>query len=110
MKNGSTTKTAARAEGKQARGKAKEAGASAAGGGTANGGPFITIEPRATEAAIADPSNERGELVCTSETGLDEGRLLELYRYLQLTRLVEEKLVASCPSERNTPPTTFVCR
>jgi TPP-dependent pyruvate/acetoin dehydrogenase alpha subunit len=93
MKNGSTTKTAARAEGKQARGKAKEAGASAAGGGTANGGPFITIEPRATEAAIADPLNERGELVCTSETSLDEGRLLELYRYLQLTRLVEEKLV-----------------
>ncbi|HZB44864.1 MAG TPA: thiamine pyrophosphate-dependent dehydrogenase E1 component subunit alpha, partial [Pyrinomonadaceae bacterium] len=55
--------------------------------------PFITIEPRATEAAIADPLNERGELVCTSETSLNEERLLELYRYLQLTRLVEEKLV-----------------
>ena len=37
--------------------------------------------------------NEQGELVCASETSLTDEQLLELYRYLRLTRLVEEKLV-----------------
>src|SRR5205085_2199231 len=41
----------------------------------------------------ADPLNEQGELVCASETTLDAAQLLELYRWLQLTRLVEERLV-----------------
>jgi pyruvate dehydrogenase E1 component alpha subunit/2-oxoisovalerate dehydrogenase E1 component alpha subunit len=55
--------------------------------------PFIAIEPAVTDATIADPLNDSGELVCTSETSLSNEQLLELYRYLQLTRLVEEKLV-----------------
>jgi pyruvate dehydrogenase E1 component alpha subunit/2-oxoisovalerate dehydrogenase E1 component alpha subunit len=32
-------------------------------------------------------------LICTTETTLDREQLLELYRYLMLTRLVEERLV-----------------
>src|SRR6266496_1529589 len=32
-------------------------------------------------------------LTCTSETGLKREQMLELYRYLKLTRLVEERLV-----------------
>jgi TPP-dependent pyruvate/acetoin dehydrogenase alpha subunit len=40
------------------------------------------------EAAIADE-----ELICTTETTLGREQLLELYRYLLLTRLVEERLV-----------------
>jgi|ERR1043166_8499473 pyruvate dehydrogenase E1 component alpha subunit/2-oxoisovalerate dehydrogenase E1 component alpha subunit len=100
MKNGSTTKTSTRA-GKGAKDKAKEAGASAAargqngdGGGGAEARPFITLPPPRAEAlSTPDPLNERGELVCTSETTLDVEQLLELYRWLQLTRLAEEKLV-----------------
>ncbi len=34
------------------------------------------------------------DAICRTETALDAGQLLELYRYLLLTRLVEEKLVA----------------
>src|SRR5436190_22295302 len=34
-----------------------------------------------------------GTLSCTSETTLKPDQLLELYRYLKLTRLVEERLV-----------------
>ncbi|MCA1556267.1 MAG: thiamine pyrophosphate-dependent dehydrogenase E1 component subunit alpha [Acidobacteria bacterium] len=33
------------------------------------------------------------ELICTTETTLNREQLLELYRYLMLTRLVEERLV-----------------
>ncbi len=40
------------------------------------------------------PTNGQGELLCTTETTLDKAQHLELYRYLILTRLVEEKLVA----------------
>ncbi|MBA3443005.1 MAG: thiamine pyrophosphate-dependent dehydrogenase E1 component subunit alpha [Pyrinomonadaceae bacterium] len=34
-----------------------------------------------------------GELICTTETTLAPEQLLELYRYLKLTRMVEERLV-----------------
>ena len=40
-----------------------------------------------------DPLNEAGELVCTRETTLTPGQMLELYRLLKLTRVVEERLV-----------------
>lgn len=40
------------------------------------------------------PESTNGEpLTCTSETSLKPEQLLELYRYLKLTRLVEERLV-----------------
>ncbi len=41
----------------------------------------------------AEPVNEAGELVCTTETTLKPEQMLELYRYLKLTRMVEERLV-----------------
>jgi len=40
-----------------------------------------------------EPVNDAGELVCTSETTLAPEQMLELYRYLKLTRMVEERLV-----------------
>jgi pyruvate dehydrogenase E1 component alpha subunit/2-oxoisovalerate dehydrogenase E1 component alpha subunit len=40
-----------------------------------------------------DPLNSEGELICASETTLTPDEMLELYRYLMLTRLVEERLV-----------------
>src|ERR1043165_9326715 len=92
----STTKTATRA-GKSAKANAKERGVAAAAqspNGPGEGRPFIRLPPPRAEAlSTPDPLNERGELVCTNETTLDAARLLELYRWLQLTRLVEEKLV-----------------
>lgn len=39
------------------------------------------------------PVNAAGELVCTTETTLTGEQMLELYRYLKLTRMVEERLV-----------------
>lgn len=102
MKNGSTTKTAARAR-KASKDKAKDAGAqissdaqssNGAGGGAREAHPFVFLPPPRAEAlSVQDPLNERGELVCTSETTLNPEQMLELYRWLQLTRLVEEKLV-----------------
>ena len=85
----STTKTASR------KGKAKEAGTNGSNGDGAGGSqPFVYLSPPRDEAlSVADPLNERGELVCTSATTLDAERMLELYRWLQLTRLVEERLV-----------------
>jgi TPP-dependent pyruvate/acetoin dehydrogenase alpha subunit len=94
MKNSPTTKTAGRA-GKGAKGRAKEADANGPDGGDATGSePFVFLPPPSAEAlSVADPLNERGEVVCTSATTLTHEQLLELYRWLQLTRLVEEKLV-----------------
>ncbi|HEX8474179.1 MAG TPA: thiamine pyrophosphate-dependent enzyme, partial [Pyrinomonadaceae bacterium] len=46
-----------------------------------------------TGLTTPDPLNAEGELVCTSETTLTTEQMLELYRYLMLTRLVEERLV-----------------
>jgi pyruvate dehydrogenase E1 component alpha subunit/2-oxoisovalerate dehydrogenase E1 component alpha subunit len=51
----------------------------AAGGGGANGGAAVSV---------ADD-----KLICTTETTLGAEQLLELYRYLMMTRLVEERLV-----------------
>ena len=41
----------------------------------------------------ANGSSKEAPLSCTSETNLSHEQMLELYRYLKLTRLVEEKLV-----------------
>jgi TPP-dependent pyruvate/acetoin dehydrogenase alpha subunit len=84
-----TTKTASR------KGKAKEAGARGPNGnGAGESQPFVYLPPPRDEAlALADPLDERGELICTGGTTLDAARMLELYRWLQLTRLVEERLV-----------------
>src|SRR5436190_12709718 len=45
-----------------------------------------------TKFAPPKPSDGK-QLTCTSETTLTPGQMLELYRYLKLTRLVEERLV-----------------
>ena len=91
MANSSTTKTAARA-GKGSKGKAKEADANGADASRVE--PFVFLAPPSAEAlSVADPLNERGEVICSSRTTLTHEQLLELYRWLQLTRLVEEKLV-----------------
>jgi pyruvate dehydrogenase E1 component alpha subunit/2-oxoisovalerate dehydrogenase E1 component alpha subunit len=88
MKNTPTTKTASRG----GKGKAKEAKGS--NGNAAAAEPFFFIPPPRAEAlSVADPLNEQGEVICTGETTLTPGQLLELYRWLQLTRLVEERLV-----------------
>jgi pyruvate dehydrogenase E1 component alpha subunit/2-oxoisovalerate dehydrogenase E1 component alpha subunit len=91
-----TAKTSTRV-GKDAKGKAKEVEASAANGTNGDGAsaePFVFIPPPRDEAlSVADPLNEQGELVCTSRTTLTTEQMLELYRWLQLTRLVEERLV-----------------
>jgi pyruvate dehydrogenase E1 component alpha subunit/2-oxoisovalerate dehydrogenase E1 component alpha subunit len=87
-----TTKTSTRA-GKGAKGKAKEAQDSNGNTGAA-AEPFVFIPPPRAEAlSVADPLNEQGEVICTGETTLTNEQLLELYRWLQLTRLVEERLV-----------------
>jgi TPP-dependent pyruvate/acetoin dehydrogenase alpha subunit len=84
-----TTKTASR------KGRAKEAGARGPNGdGAGESQPFVYLPPPRGEAlALADPLDERGELICAGGTTLDAARMLELYRWLQLTRLVEERLV-----------------
>src|SRR5919112_6639092 len=91
MKNSPTTKTAPRA----GKGKAKEAEAKGSNGdGAAGAQPFVFLPPpSAGGLSVADPLNERGELVCASETTLTAEQMLEVYRWLQLTRLVEERLV-----------------
>jgi TPP-dependent pyruvate/acetoin dehydrogenase alpha subunit len=92
MKNTPTTKAAPRG-GKGAKGKPKETLAPN-GGAAAAAEPFVFLPPPGAEAAsFADPLNEQGELVCTGATALNAEQLLELYRWLQLTRLVEERLV-----------------
>ncbi|HLM55957.1 MAG TPA: hypothetical protein VK422_07470, partial [Pyrinomonadaceae bacterium] len=75
--------------------KAKEADSGNGGNGSrADSQPFVFLPPPRDEAVtFADPLNGEGELVCTGETTLTAEQLLELYRHLQLTRLVEEKLV-----------------
>jgi TPP-dependent pyruvate/acetoin dehydrogenase alpha subunit len=88
MKNTPTTKT-----GKGAKGRAKEA-PGPNGNAAAAAEPFVFLPPPRAEAlSVADPLNEKGELICTGETTLGAEQLLELYRWLQLTRLVEERLV-----------------
>jgi TPP-dependent pyruvate/acetoin dehydrogenase alpha subunit len=48
-------------------------------------------EGNGADATAATAADE--ELICTTETTLGREQLLELYRYLLLTRLVEERLV-----------------
>ncbi|HEX8494078.1 MAG TPA: thiamine pyrophosphate-dependent dehydrogenase E1 component subunit alpha [Pyrinomonadaceae bacterium] len=49
------------------------------------------------KSSVDDKSNDapatNGKLTCTTETELTHEQMLELYRYLKLTRLVEERLV-----------------
>ena len=70
MKN-NMTKNAARA-GKETKSKSKASEAEradGANGASASARPFVLLAPRAAEAiSVADPLNEQGELVCTSET------------------------------------------
>src|SRR3712207_3135370 len=49
--------------------------------------------PRAEIRSSGDPVTPEGELVCTTETQLRPDQMLEIYRYLKLTRMVEERLV-----------------
>src|SRR5687768_5100040 len=51
--------------------------------------PQITINTKYAPR----PSNNGKPLSCTTETTLKPDQMLELYRYLKLTRLVEERLV-----------------
>ena len=86
-----TTKSSTHA-GKGAKGRAKEA--QGPNGNAVAAEPFVFLPPARTEAlSVADPLNEQGEVICTGETTLGREQLLELYRWLQLTRLVEERLV-----------------
>jgi len=84
MKNETQTRVAARggAQGKAARDGKSDAGA-----------VLAEVAPVAEEVVVREPVNEKGETVCTSDTTLTAEQLLELYRHLMLTRLVEEKLV-----------------
>jgi pyruvate dehydrogenase E1 component alpha subunit/2-oxoisovalerate dehydrogenase E1 component alpha subunit len=84
MKNETQTKAAARGAGK---GKASRNGNSDA------GAVLAEVAPVAEEVVVREPVNDGGETVCTSDTALAAEQLLELYRHLLLTRLVEEKLV-----------------
>ncbi|MBA2339543.1 MAG: thiamine pyrophosphate-dependent dehydrogenase E1 component subunit alpha [Pyrinomonadaceae bacterium] len=52
-----------------------------------------TAAADAIDQAATAPTNGDGELVCQLETSLEPPQLLELHRYLTLTRLVEERLV-----------------
>ncbi len=84
-----STKTTSRASGRQSRGRAKETKAAAIAAQ-----PFVTLPAfDAGGISIPDPLNAQGELICTRETTLAAEQMLELYRYLMLTRLVEERLV-----------------
>jgi TPP-dependent pyruvate/acetoin dehydrogenase alpha subunit len=108
-----STKTTTRA-GKGAKGKREANGAGARAAGDASAGaqtsaaangaggvgkgaaarPFVYLAPPKAEAVgFDDEFDAEGGLVCTGETSLTAEQLLELYRWLQLTRLVEEKLV-----------------
>ena len=87
MKNGTRRKSAG--ESKQARDDDKHKKSAAAAATT----EATTDTTTATSAAFQDPLNDAGELICTTETELTREQLLELYRYLMLTRLVEERLV-----------------
>src|SRR5215203_491668 len=85
MKKTPTTKTGKGAKAKQTQGS---------NGSAAAAEPFVLLPPPRAEAlSVADPLNEQGEVICASETTLTHEQLLELYRWLQLTRLVEERLV-----------------
>jgi pyruvate dehydrogenase E1 component alpha subunit/2-oxoisovalerate dehydrogenase E1 component alpha subunit len=80
-------KTETKRKGASRQGAAKSKKDAAAGGdSSANGGDGANDGGAAV--SVADD-----ELICTTETTLGAEQLLELYRYLMLTRLVEERLV-----------------
>ncbi|HEY0081945.1 MAG TPA: thiamine pyrophosphate-dependent enzyme, partial [Pyrinomonadaceae bacterium] len=88
------TETKRKGASKQGAAKGKKDAAGANGGGAANGGGGTAANGGAgVAAAVADTTTADGELICTTETTLTNEQLLELYRYLLLTRLVEERLV-----------------
>jgi pyruvate dehydrogenase E1 component alpha subunit/2-oxoisovalerate dehydrogenase E1 component alpha subunit len=100
MSNGTQRKSGARAAGKSetARREAQQVSASAGDGAASNvrtdgvlTGQTFDVPERSWETP--EPLNEAGELICTSETSLAPEQLLELHRYLKLTRAVEERLV-----------------
>jgi TPP-dependent pyruvate/acetoin dehydrogenase alpha subunit len=84
MKSETQTKTATRAGGKD---KASRNGNHDA------GAVLAEVKPTLEEVVVREPVNDAGEFVCTSDTSLTAEQMLELYRHLMLTRLVEEKLV-----------------
>ncbi|HLL16341.1 MAG TPA: thiamine pyrophosphate-dependent dehydrogenase E1 component subunit alpha [Pyrinomonadaceae bacterium] len=79
------TETKRKGASRQGAAKGKKDAAGANGDGDANGGAGVATADANTTAD--------GELICTTETTLSNDQLLELYRYLLLTRLVEERLV-----------------
>lgn len=54
---------------------------------------FGTLSKMRINTKYSPPKTNGEPLTCTSETTLKPEQLLELYRYLKLTRLVEERLV-----------------
>jgi TPP-dependent pyruvate/acetoin dehydrogenase alpha subunit len=79
-------KTETKRKGASKQGAAKGRKDAAAAG--ANGADGVTTATTAAADTVADEG-----LICTTETTLSNEQLLELYRYLLLTRLVEERLV-----------------
>ncbi|HEX8456237.1 MAG TPA: thiamine pyrophosphate-dependent dehydrogenase E1 component subunit alpha [Pyrinomonadaceae bacterium] len=74
------------------KGAAKQGAAKGKKGGGANGAEASASVAEATTTAAAGAAADE-ELICTTETSLTREQLLALYRYLMLTRLVEERLV-----------------
>lgn len=52
-----------------------------------------TKSPRSNGGPIEKESESNGPLSCTSDTTLSHEQMLELYRFLKLTRMLEERLV-----------------
>ena len=85
---------------KKKKAQAQDSSANGAGARAGAGSGFIEVGRAASPPAqnfaglpFADPLNAEGELICTSQTSLTPEQMLELYRQLILTRLVEERLV-----------------
>ena len=92
MKNETQTKVAARPAGK---GKTSRDGKNDA------GAVLAEVAPAAEEVVVREPTNEKGETVCTSDTTLTAEQLLELYRHLLLTRLVRRSWLTSTGRRRS---------
>ncbi len=71
----------------------KSAGESKTARGGGSGDNKNTNATMGVKHSFDDPLNEAGELICSTATDLTHEQLLDLYRYLMLTRLVEERLV-----------------
>ncbi|HEV2763511.1 MAG TPA: thiamine pyrophosphate-dependent dehydrogenase E1 component subunit alpha [Pyrinomonadaceae bacterium] len=88
-----TEKKGAKRKGAGAEKAAGEKAAGANGDGAASAKGAAQASASFAGLTTPDPLNEAGELVCTRETTLTPEQMLELYRYLKLTRVVEERLV-----------------